>query len=233
VKVAEANVKSLEDHTRVVGNLLQQGLVAKNDLLSVQVSLADARQRALQARNGLDIARAAYNRLLGRPQTHPVELEEVQVQRTEDDLEHLIAIAIGTRPELARLSAQANALRCQAQSVRANTRPKFGVSGGFTYLENRHLVPEGYGSLTFGLEWTPYDGGMARAKSNSLLQQANVLARLRADATTRITLQVRKTWLDAQETQQRIEVTSKAIDQAGENVRVTRNRYENGPGHEY
>jgi len=74
---------------------------------------------------------------------------------------------------------------------------------------------------------------MARAKSNSLLQQANVLARLRADATTRITLQVRKTWLDAQETQQRIEVTSKAIDQAGENVRVTRNRYENGPGHEY
>lgn len=60
--------------------------------------------------------------------------------------------------------------------------------------------------------------------------QANALARLRADATTRITLQVRKTWLDARETQQRIDVTSKAIDQAEENVRVAGNRYEKGQG---
>ena len=156
--------------------------------------------------------------------------EEVQVQPVEDDLEHLVAVAISTRPELGRLSAQANAMRCQAQSIHANTMPKLGVSGGFTYLENRHLVPEGYGSATFGLEWTPYDGGTSRVKSNSLLQQANALARLRADAITRITLQVRKTWLDARETQQRIDVTSKAIDQAEENVRVAGNRYEKGQG---
>lgn len=230
VLVAEANVKSLDDHTRVVGNLLREGLVARNDLLAVQVTLADARQRALQARNGLEIARAAYNRLLGRPQTDPVQLEEIQVDPTEEDLEHLIASAIGTRPELARLAAQANALRCQAQSMRATTKPNLGVSGGFTYVENRYLVPEGYGSLAIGLEWTPYDGGMSRAKSNSLLQQANALARLRADATTRVTLQVRQTWLDVQETQQRIEVTGRAIDQAEENVRVAAARYEKGQG---
>ena len=230
VEVAKANEESLEDHTRVVGTLLQHGLVARNDLLAAQVALADARQRALQARNGLDIAQAAYNRLLGRPQTQSVQVDEIQPQPIGDDLEQLTATAISMRPELARLSAQANALRCQSASVRANTMPKLGVNGGFTYLENRHLTPEGYWSLAFGVEWTPYDGGMSRAKGNSLLQKANALAKLRADAITHITLQVRKSWLDAQETQQRIEVTSKAIDQAKENVRVAKDRYEKAQG---
>ena len=41
---------------------------------------------------------------------------------------------------------------------------------------------------------------------------------------------MRKTWLDVQETRQRIDVTGTAIEQAEENVRVAANRYEKGQG---
>ncbi|MFZ2389229.1 MAG: TolC family protein, partial [Polaromonas sp.] len=58
LKVTESHVASLQAHARDVGNLHEQGMVAKSDLLSVQVALADARQRHLQVANGLDLARA-------------------------------------------------------------------------------------------------------------------------------------------------------------------------------
>ncbi len=228
VEVAESNVSSLEANERDVQNMLNQGLVAKNALLSAQVALADARQKLIQATNGLDAARSAYNRLLGRPMLTPVHIDELRVPPTFDELDALTARALSTRPELAQLSAQSSALRCKAESVRAEQYPQAAAVGGFTFLENRSVDPEGIWSLTFGVEWKPFDAGMTRAKANALLHDASALARLRADAATAIALQVRRAWLDEQETRRRIDVTSKAIDQAEENLRVTRNRFNNG-----
>jgi outer membrane protein TolC len=48
------------------------------------------------------------------------------------------------------------------------------------------------------------------------------------DFATKVALQVRQYWLDIQETHKRILVTEKAIAQANENLRVNRDRYENG-----
>ena len=45
---------------------------------------------------------------------------------------------------------------------------------------------------------------------------------------SRSILQTRQAWLDTRETQKRIQVTSKAIAQAEENLKVSRNRYHSG-----
>lgn len=230
VEVAQANVTSLQTHVQAVGSMLQQGLVANSDLLAVEVALADARQKTLQARNGVDIAGAAYNRLLRRPLDAPVDLEEAQVYPSHQGLDHLTAQALDMRPELSQLSAQINALRCQAEGIRATNRPQLGVMGGYTYLENEHIAPEGYGSVSFAVDWMPYDGGMARSRCNALLQKANAVSRLRANAVTLIQLEVRKAWLDEQEARSRIDVTGKAIQQSEENLRVAHTRYKNGQG---
>ena len=230
MKVAQANVTSLQTHVRVVASLLKQGLAASNDQLAAQVALADASQKTLRARNGVDLAGAAYNRLMRRPLDGAVELDELEVYPSHESLEELTARALVTRPELARLSAQINALRCQAEGLRAANRPQLGVAGGYTYLENEHIAPEGYGSVSLALEWMPYDGGIARSRSNSIQQKANAVARLRTNAASLIRLEVRKAWLDEQEARSRIDVTSKAIEQSEENLRVARNRYQQGEG---
>lgn len=230
VLVVESNVASLEAHSQDVSNLLNQGLTAKNHLLAAQVALADARQRLLQVRNGQDTAQAAYNRLLGRPMTYQVQLDEMDLPVVSQDLESLIQQALDRRPELAGLACQASALRSQARSVRGETLPQVGLAGGFTYLEDEVLDPEGVWSASVGMQWTPYDGGVSRAKSSSMLHNANALVKLRDDATTAVALQVRKAWLDTQETRQRIEVGRSAIGQAEENLRVSRNRFDQGLG---
>src|SRR4051812_15509826 len=78
--LARSNVSSLQAHERDVRNLFREGVARRTDLLSSQVSLARARQRVIQASNEREVARAAYNRLLGRPLTAPTALEEMALK---------------------------------------------------------------------------------------------------------------------------------------------------------
>ena len=228
VEVARANVASLTGQEEVVKSLLEQGEVPRNDLLAVQVELANARQDEIRAQNTLANARAAYNRVLGRPLEFPVELQELQVPETSGSSEQLVERALQIRPELAGLAAQENALRHQATSERAATSPQFGVEGGLLYLESPGIEPNTYGALMFGLEWTPYDGGVAKAKASSLHSKANSVARTRADTVAAVRLAVQNRWRDEQESRMRIPVAAKAIEQAEENLRAAKVRFQQG-----
>ena len=86
---------------------------------SAEVALADAQQQVLEANNRLQIARAAYNRAVGRDLAAPVELAELYDDGQGFECESLTAIAIERRPELMALAAQSRALVQQAASERA------------------------------------------------------------------------------------------------------------------
>ncbi len=58
LEVADSNVKSLESLVSDIGAMFERELVPKNDLLAVQVALADARQGRLRAANAAEIALA-------------------------------------------------------------------------------------------------------------------------------------------------------------------------------
>jgi outer membrane protein TolC len=226
--VAESHVTSLQAHARDVGNLHEQGMVAKNDLLSVQVALADANQRKLQVANGLDLARAAYNRLLGRPLDQPVLLDDLSPGVTQLPLPALTEQALARRSELAAVARQIEALRHQAAAVRGETAPQVALSGGYGYQENRYQAHPGQWMVTLGAKWNLFDGGVVRHRANAVERQAAALTEQRDELASLVGLQVRQTWLDVQETRKRLLVTQSAIAQAAENLFVARDRYANG-----
>lgn len=228
LKVAESHVESLAAHARDVGNLHEQGMVARSDLLSARVALADARQKALQAANALDLARAAYNRLLGRPLEQAVNLDELTPEAGQPSLATLTDRALAQRSELAALAGQIEALRHQAAAVRGENRPQIALSGGYGYQENRYQVHEGQWMVTLGARWNVFDGGVVGHRAGAVERQAAALTEQREELASVVALQVRQAWLDVEETGKRIEVTRSAIDQAEENLRVVRDRYANG-----
>ncbi|MES2244863.1 MAG: TolC family protein [Pseudomonadota bacterium] len=228
LKVTESHVASLQAHARDVGNLHEQGMVAKSDLLSVQVALADARQRHLQVANGLDLARAAYNRLLGRPLDQSVSLDDLSPEATQAQFHALTERALARRSELAALARQIEAMRHQAAAVRGETAPQVALSGGYGYQENRYQVHPGQWMVTLGVKWSLFDGGVAGHRASAVERQAAALTEQRDDLASIIALQVRQTWLDVEETRKRLIVTQSAIAQAEENLLVARDRYANG-----
>jgi outer membrane protein TolC len=230
VQVVSSSVASLESHSQSVSNLYAKGLVSKNDLLASQVALADARQREIQARNALDLANANYNRLLVRPLTNSVVLEDLTPPEMLSNVTELTARALKERPELEMLSAQAEALRKEARNVRASALPSVGVSGGYYYLENSVLERDHAWVVGVVGTWNIFDGGLARHKARAVDDKAEAMSALREEVADSVALQVRQAWLGVDETRRRLGVTRDAVEQSQENLRVARERYRTGLG---
>ena len=228
LEVAKSHVASLEAHERDVLAFYNQGIVARNDQLASQVSLADARQQMIQIKNSLDLAQAAFNRLLRRPLGQETALEELTLENINESLSVLTQKALDQRSELVALSQKIQGLRDQAIGVRAEDMPQIGLAGGYGYQQNDYLVEEGQWSITLGLEWNLFDGGVSNHQANAIVLQANSLQEQFNDFASIISLQTRQAWLDTQEAQKRIDVTRIAIAQAEENLKVNRNLYSSG-----
>jgi outer membrane protein TolC len=230
LEVAQSSVKSLKAHARDVEMLFRHDQVPNNDLLAAQVALANARQRAIQAHNQLDGCRAAYNRRLGRSLTLPVRLAELPAEKVDGDVDSLTAHALRTRPAVAHLVAQVRALRHQADSLLATNHPQVKLRGEYAFEENRFRTPEGLASVGVGVYWNVFDGGRNRHEAAALLRRAEGLRRLQADLESMIALEVRRAWLDIQETRCRLAVTREATQRAEENLRVAKKCYALGMG---
>ncbi len=259
--LARTSVTSLQAHERDVSNLSREGVAKRTDLLSSQVSLARARQRVIQASNECQVARAAYNRLLGRPLITPTQLEEMAL-RTDDDLgghdarsspdslpealpdaaspsdrdptqgpvqeaeiEGLTTAALSNRSELVSLSHQAQAYAAQARAAESIKKPQVGIIGGFTHIADTHLTNQDFWSGTIGASWLLCDGGRAGYKAEMLRLKEGQTLKQRNEAASKIALTVRAAWLSLQSSRAALQVSRKAIAQADENLRETRERY--------
>ena len=76
--ISDREVEAVSGYVQDVQNLFDQQMVAKSDLLSVQVFLADSRQRNLQIKNAVQLAQSFYNKMVGRPLDAPVSLEPLE-----------------------------------------------------------------------------------------------------------------------------------------------------------
>ncbi len=209
--VADSNVRTLEALAGDVAAMYERELVPRNELLAVQVALADARQNRLRAANGAEIAQAAYNRRLGEPLDRVADLEE-QVPEPEalpSDLAALVQMATERRSELAALGEQAKAYAQLAKVERSRVLPQVSVSGGYHYLENQFLDDEEFAMAGVGVQWALFDGGQSRKRAAAMDRQA---------------------WLGVEEARKRVEVTGDAVEQAEENLRIARERYGAGLG---
>jgi outer membrane protein len=232
VAVANSYVTSLRSHTENARNRYEFGDVPQNDYLAASVTLADAEQSYLQAENNLDYARAAYNRFLGRNLSDTVSLDPALgidgLVPAGATLDELVRAARLNRTELDALDAQVKALESQAESARAGARPQLALTGGYMYQENAFLTDDEFWMAGITFNWNLFDGGQSRRQSDAIERKAIAIGHNRADYQSMIDLQVRRAWNDRGEAQSRQRVAETAVEQASENLRVVRNRYEAG-----
>ena len=230
--VARSNVRTLESLERDTGSLFERELVPRNELLTAQVALANARQEALRAANAEVVALATYNRRLGAPLDRVAELDDVVEAPAgmPESVEALTEQALARRAELAMLDAQAEAYGQMAKTERSRVLPQLVLTGRYQYLENQFLDDEAVGMAGVGVQWALFDGGQSRKRAAALERTRRATAEQRADAESLVALQVRAAWLEWQEAKQRIGLTTHAAEQAEESLRIAEERYAAGLG---
>jgi outer membrane protein len=245
LEVAKSDVTRLQSFVNDVESRRRVGMATRNEELSADVSLANARLREIQTRNAQRIAWATYNRYLMRPLEAPVELDELgpppsaarhdvppdsHEQMTaapamQDELAVLTEQAVRSRPELAELSGRARALRAQAEVTRSSVRPNVNLGLNYVYVGFNTLANRDIWAATAVGTWSFYDGGVSRRQAQAQEQQGQAAMQQRADQAAAIALEVRTRWLNLTEARERVDVARVAVDQSDENVNVVTDRY--------
>jgi len=228
VQVLHETQHELAEHVEHTAKLVQKGIVTENIHLAAQVSKAEIDQQILQAEQGFDLSKSAYNRLLNRSLDAPVNLEPMGMQQLSGSLETQTQTALDNRPELKALSSQAVESEAKSREYRSERLPNVAVAGGYTYLENDYLEQNNYASASVCMLWTPIDGGVSRSKQKAAQHQMTAVNRMRDEARSGIELQVRQAWLSERETRGRLEVARTAVIQATRNLEIVRKQFEEG-----
>ena len=231
IAVAEREMESLAAHARVANELLESGLITKNDLLEAEVRLADARQKLLNAQNMRKINGARLDSILAWPLSTPVQVIEETGPRPETPPhDEAVDIAQRERPELQIADAALKALRYEETARKSEYFPKFLAQGERDYAKNKYAGYEANLGITLLMQLNLFSGGSTEAAVEKV-QLAQMRLRVeRKKLADDIGLELEKYYLDMLNANESVQVAKDAIAQAEESLRITRIKYAEGVG---
>jgi len=233
LKVSEKEVERLQSHLHDANSLYEEGVITKNDLLQAEVKISDAKQRLLTQKNLRAVTASRLNSILVRPlnaDTQVEELRETSPQVVEMKREKAWEIAERQRPEIQIIAETMKALDLEKTARKADYFPKLFLKGGYDYTENQYQLHQGNWSATLGMGINLYQGGSTKAELMKIDSQRLKLVEEKNKLMDDIRLEVEKYLLDVNTARERVAVTRGAVQQAEENLRINRVKYEAGAG---
>ena len=231
LKVQEDTVAQLEVHLKDARAYYTAGAIARFDVLRAETELANARQGLIAAQNGVELARSAFNNVLGRPLDTSVELVEPDTPEFVNlELATCIESACRRRPEVLRADTQVNMTDAIRRIASLSGRPRFNLR--WTYNRNFDVSvfnPRDSSWIAFvTTSMSIYDGGATRAAVRKATSDANNAESLREQVIQGVTLDAKQAYLGLEEGRERIQAAEKGLEQARESMRLAQVRYEGG-----
>lgn len=231
--IADEAVANLQEHVRIVGAHYDAGTVAKIDVLSSRVALANAQEQQIQAQNGTDLARTNLNTLLRQPtntQIEPVS-DDTTLEPLGWTLPEAVAFADTHRWELQQARLAVQAAKEQLGVAKAGYLPTVAVQASMNWQDRDFpgFKNEDW-SIAGGISWSLFDGGATGAKvtgAEAGVREAELTAE---QAAANIELDVTNAYLATVAAEKRIRTTSEAVNEALEAYKIATVRYRAGVG---
>ena len=202
----------------------------------MQVERDRAELARLQAENAALVVNENLIRLVGLPPGSRVEPAEplAAPPSTAGDTEALVAAALDARPEVRALAARAQAARAVVEIQKLASRPQANLALGYDYANpNPRIFPptdafRGTWSAGVTVAIRAFDGGRTAAAAAQAAAQADALDRQLEDLKSRLRLEVTSRTLDLRTAQAALTLAGRNLEAARENLRVVRDRYQEG-----
>ncbi len=231
LQVAKEEVQLDEAHKKDAEARFNAGVITRNDVLQADVALADSSQREVSAENLRSVRASRINSLLLKPLNDDVQAEEVEASPASGiSLDDAWATAANESPDLKDLNAKIAASEDKVKVNEAEYLPTVYLSGGYEYQQNKYVLHEGNWTLIAGVNVNLYSGGATSSRVQMARSEVRSLQLIRDKTLDNIRLGVKSSYLDLKSSALKIEVTKTATEQARENLRLQRLRYQEGEG---
>ncbi|WP_185205174.1 TolC family protein [Chryseobacterium sp. C3] len=231
IKVLEENLTASQKRDETFLKLENNGVIARNDRLKASLQTSNIELQLLEAKNNYNIANINMDLLLGLPETTEIEVDQNYIDEGNEvkPLDFYLNEARENRKDLQALDKQRQAAALGTKSAKAENLPSIAFTGGYVaadipkFLTIYNAVNVGVG-ISYNLSnlW----------KENSSLKQSKAremqLAATNELLNDNIKLDVNREYQNTDYSKKRIAVFEKSAEQANENYRITKNKYDNG-----
>ncbi len=228
----EASLHSIESQLAEVRARVEQGAALRSDQLSLEVRLAEARERKLHTELGMRLALATLRSLLALESAVPIELSDEPFEQGNmpESLAAAREQAFAQRPELRSARHSQKRADLEIESARRAWLPRLDVVGRWYADENAYSLDlgESNSSVALSLSYPLFEGGARRAEL--MRARANRLEFSAAEMKTRssIGLEVELAWLRRVEASARVDVATQALGAGQESLQLVETQFRSG-----
>lgn len=226
---------NLQGHLDNVQAQYNVGTKAKVDVLSSDVSLANAKTTAITADNNVAVAESNLNNILGLPLETKLNLADHQLpfDTYNISLQEATDYAMKYRPEVLQAAIAVQEAERNIDIADAGNKPTVAITGGNDWADNTFPgidANKRSWKVAAGVTYNFYDGGATKAKVNQAKQDLLVARETEQKTREAVQLEVKQAYLNIRSAAQKVEETQTVVDQARENYRIQNIRYQAGVG---
>jgi len=227
--VVKESLHLLENQHLVTHDFFEQGLVHKNDVLVIEVQMAQREQDLIQAKHNIDIAKSQLNRLMGQPLDQALEIEDILEEvKWEQDYHQLVNGSIACHPDLLSLRAKIEASDYGYKATRGTLFPGIYFFSNYS-TTNDYNFPYTHGlDAGIGMQVNLYDGGVTLAKLSRMKKELCELMQTYQARENDIELQIKTAFLTLESSASQVRIASKGILLAEENLKITLDQFHEG-----
>jgi len=230
VRIQTEAVANQSKHLDQVRAFYQVGRRPKIDVTNQEVALANAQVDLRQAQEDLDVAKAALATSMGLPiNDAPEPLNVLNEPQEHEDLEHLLADAEKSRPDIRSMRNQVQAVQADIMVAKSNFRPNLSLASFFDYRNLRFPLIYNW-SLGQVVAQNLFAGGADRARLTELAAQSESANATLTSLIQRVRQEVFTAYSDLQVAGDKIGLAVKAEQAAKENLALAEGRYQAGYG---
>jgi outer membrane protein len=230
VRLVQENLNEAQLRTKELAGMEKNGLLARNDLLKSQLRESNMEYNLSDAENSWQLANVNMNLMLGLPTATELVLDTANLGKKEDNrvLDDYINAARINRKDIEAIDLRKKAAESGVKSAKGDLYPSLALTGGYIgldipdFLSIPAAMNVGVGvSYNIGSLW----------KNKAKVQQAE--ARVKQFTFTEalmdenMQLEVNRSYLSLMTNRKKIETSAKAVEQAEENYRIVKNKFDN------
>lgn len=214
-------------------NSYDAGLIYKNDLLKVDVSVNEARLNLQKANDGRRISMLYLAQLIGKGDSTNFAVKD-SVSGAFNPITTNPGFSIGQRPELKVLESVIEIEQLQTQILKADRKPAVAIGAGaltnagrqINFKDGSNSFVSYFGMLNISIPILDWGKTAKKVKE----QELKILAKKEelSEAKELINLEVLQAGITVNQAVTRIELSKLSLVQAEENVKLANDRYEAG-----
>lgn len=230
VDLVTENLTSERERVQEFTNREKNGMLARNDLMKAKLQESNVELALLNAQNDLKITTINMNLLLGLPEETVIEADSnsFTALKTEGNAAEWEQTALSHRKDIAANGIRQKAADTDIKVAKADLYPSVALTAGYVALNVPGVVTVP-NAVNAGIGFR-YDVA-SLWKSHSKIAQARTRAyQLRTSEQIildRVHLEVNTAYYNYVLSKRKIDVYAKAVEQANENYRITKNKYDN------